>query len=310
VTSLYLPSSRLNGDCTSRRVSASAFGLVPSPTSDTHPPDAFEIDRRENRLRRMSKGVKTGARLHQQEAQQGGRRVYTVMITCTYREDADYKPRHVSHLIKCVREWHRRRGLRMRYVWVLELTKRGRPHYHLLLWLPRGYRLPKPDKRGWWPHGSTKIEGARSPVGYVAKYASKLTTAAQGELQRVFRGLPKGARLHGCGGLMRAGASERRWWLSPGWVRKAWPCPSDDPRPAPGGGWVSRLTGAWLSSPWRVILQGSRVFVAPRSLGPEWWAHLGLPASGGASRSDGPPDAGQALRALEQFNAGGVRYAM
>lgn len=305
MTSLSVPSDRLNTAGTA----GSAFGLVPSSTSDTPPPDRFEIDRRQARLKRMSKGVKTGARLHEEEARRGGRRCYTVMITATYASDADYEPRHISSLLKCIREWHRRRKIPMRYVWVLELTKAGRPHYHVLLWLPRGLRLPKPDKRGWWPHGSTRIEGAQKPVGYLAKYASKLAHSAQEELQRVYRGLPKGSRLHGCGGLSDASAAERRWWLSPTWVRKAW-APALDPRPAPGGGWASRVTGQWLSSPYRVIVEGSRVFIAPRALGPEWMAFFGLPVSAGGTRSVVPAEAGQVIKALERYNAGGVRYAM
>lgn len=309
MASLSPSSCALNGSEATRRGSAVAFGLVPSSTSDTPPPDRFEIDRRQSRLKRMSKGVKTGARLHDEESRRGGRRCYTVMITATYASDSDYHPRHISSLLKRIREWHRRRGISMRYVWVLELTKAGRPHYHVLLWLPRGFRLPKPDKRGWWPHGSTRIEAAQKPVGYLAKYASKLAHSAQEELARVYKGLPKGARLHGCGGLSLASAAERRWWLSPSWVRQAWG-PDLDPRPAPGGGWASRVTGTWLSSPWRVIIEGARIFIAPRSLGPEWWAHFGLPASGCTSRSDGLPDAGKALKALNQFNTSGVVYAV
>lgn len=284
-----------------------AFGLVPSSTSDTAPDERHEIDRVQSRLSRMSKGIKTGARLHCEDAQKGGFRVFTAMVTLTYSPCSDYSKRHISNFLKCAREWHRRRRLHMRYVWVLELTKASRPHYHVLFWLPRGYRLPKPDKRGWWPHGMSKIEGAQKPVGYLAKYASKLANSAQGELKKVFRGLPKGARLHGCGGLSEASARERRWWLSPTWVRRAWPS-SDDPRPAPGGGWASRITGSWLSSPYRVVIEGARVFIVPRTLGAEWMDFFGLGASSGSTRSGGLLDASQAIQALEKYNQGGERY--
>ena len=95
------------------------------------------------------------------------------MVTLTYRDDVDWSPRQVSNYLKCVREWARRKGIFIHYVWVLELTKRGRPHYHVLFWLPKGVSMPKADKQGWWKHGMTRSEWAYSPVGYLCKYTSK-----------------------------------------------------------------------------------------------------------------------------------------
>jgi hypothetical protein len=77
-------------------------------------------------------------------------------------------------------------------VWVLEQTKAGVSHYHLVLWLPRGLTPPKPDKQGWWCHGLTRVEWARNPVAYLVKYASKAKAA---------EGFPPGARLFGVRGL-------------------------------------------------------------------------------------------------------------
>ena len=95
------------------------------------------------------------------------------MVTLTYREDVEWSPRQVSGYLKCVREWARRKDIFIHYVWVLELTKRGRPHYHVLFWLPKGVSMPKADKQGWWKHGMTRSEWAHSPVGYLCKYTSK-----------------------------------------------------------------------------------------------------------------------------------------
>ena len=81
------------------------------------------------------------------------------MVTLTYRDDVDWSPRQVSNYLKCVREWARRKAIFLHYVWVLELTKRGRPHYHVLFWLPKGVSMPKADKQGWWKHGMTRSEG-------------------------------------------------------------------------------------------------------------------------------------------------------
>ena len=95
------------------------------------------------------------------------------MVTLTYRDDVDWSPRQVSNYLKCVREWARRKAIFLHYVWVLELTKRGRPHYHVLFWLPRGISMPKADKQGWWRHGMTNTVPARSPVGYLCKYIKR-----------------------------------------------------------------------------------------------------------------------------------------
>lgn len=194
----------------------------------------------------MKRGVLTAGRIMQTETTQGGFRVKVAMLTLTYRPDANYDARHVTQCVSRIREYLRRRGHGCRYVWVLENTKAGKPHYHLLLWLPRGVTLPKPDKRGWWPWGLTRIEWARSAVGYLAKYASKGTE----------KPFPKGARLYGNGGLTKAGRAERSWWLCPNWVREAFGM-EHRPTRAPGGGWVSRLTGDWLPSPYRLVERAS-----------------------------------------------------
>ena len=263
MTSLYRGFTALNGP----PKPAEPFGLVPSSTSDPRLPcgvvrrplPPVEIDNKASRLRRMSKSVKTSARLHQLEANSNGYRSFLAMVTLTYAPSQEHDKRDISRFLHCVRQWCRRREVPFRYVWVMELHKSGRPHYHVLIWLPRGYHLPKPDKRGWWPKGMTKIEGAKKPVGYLAKYASKLANAAQGDERSTFKALPKGARIHGAGGLSERSKRIRRWWLAPMWARRLWH-PSEDPRPAPGGGWLSRVLGTWMPSPWSVRFDQGRVF--------------------------------------------------
>ena len=66
------------------------------------------------------------------------------MVTLTYRDDVDWSPRQVSNYLKCVREWARRKGIFIHYVWVLELTKRGRPHYHVLFGCLKVFLCLKP----------------------------------------------------------------------------------------------------------------------------------------------------------------------
>lgn len=208
-------------------------------------------EQKAKRLRKMKVNVITSARLHVEEGTRGGFRGRWAMVTLTYREDVAWVACQVRDFLNCVRMYAGRCGFLARYTWVLELTKRGRPHYHVLVWLPKGRTMPKPDKQGWWKHGMTKIEWARNAVGYLAKYASK---GADYEL----RSLPHGARMSGFGGLNKVSRIELRWWKSPLWLREAWPEVCDVGR-LEGGGYVNRDTGEFLASPWHVVFMGGAV---------------------------------------------------
>lgn len=179
------------------------------------------------------------------------------MLTLTYRPDVEWAAGQVSTLVRHIRQYLARRGIPMRFVWVQEFTKKGRPHYHMLLWLPLGITLPKPDKRGWWPCGMTKIEWARNAIGYIAKYASKGDSLAQPA---------KGARMHGGGGLTDEALLEQRWWKLPSWLRDD-VGPSDRVRraaPRSGGGFVHPDSGEVFKSPWVVFFAGGSVFIRLR----------------------------------------------
>jgi hypothetical protein len=230
-----------------KRAQADALGLDPYKTSDGF----IAVIAAEARLKRVRHAVMTSARLLEVDIAKlrtGGFRWKPVMVTLTYRPGAVWNPRDVSNCLRLVREYLQRREIPFVYCWVAEIqehraeTRPGETalHYHVLLWLPYGVTLPKPDKQGWWTHGSTNIEWARKPVGYMAKYASK-----GGCLDYV----PSGARMNGFGGLSKPGRVERAWWMSPAWVRERW---SREHRPcrAQGGGWMSRLTGELIASPW------------------------------------------------------------
>ncbi len=220
--------------------SATSPGLVHIGTSDT-----LEVDRRLSRVRRMHRSVITSARLIEEDWQEGGFRYSTAMLTLTYRDSEEWSSRDVTGLIKRIREHFRRRRIRWAYAWVMELTKRNRPHFHIILWMPLGVRIPKPDKQGWWIKGMTKIELARRPVGYLAKYCSKGVDA--------YERIPQGARLFGAGGLKGLDRVRRRWWLLPKYVREYFPEWADDVIRAIGGGWVSRKSGERLRSQYHVI---------------------------------------------------------
>ncbi|MBD1389633.1 hypothetical protein IC617_09340 [Neiella sp. HB171785] len=205
----------------------------------------------------MRYSVLTSSRLQIEDLNQGGFRHRIAMLTLTYRDLDGWNPRHVSDLMRHIRQWCKRRNIEFRYVWVAELQKRGALHYHILIWLPRGICLPKPDKQGWWPHGFTKIEWAKNALGYIAKYASKGEENAHG--------FPKGCRIHGCGGLYAKSRNERCWWSMPSWVRETTTI-EDSPRRAKGGGILLKSTGEILVSPWRVEFTAMGIFAVKRNL--------------------------------------------
>lgn len=225
---------------------ARSAGLVSSQTSGTLHKE-YEVDQELSRLRRLRKTVLTSARLHCEE-----RKTWRVaMLTLTYAPENDYTSYQLSALVRHIRQYLARKSIQMRFVWVLEHTKKGRPHYHLLLWLPLGITLPKPDKRGWWPYGMTKIEWAKNAIGYIAKYASKADSLHKPE---------KGARMHGNGGLTGKALLEQRWWKLPKWVRDT-VTPDDCCRRIKGLGLVVGTTGEILQTPWRVRFKDGRVFI-------------------------------------------------
>lgn len=234
-------------------------GLVSVPTSDTprsrvprtpfrvaaqvealrQSLGAFVPDPVRTRLSRMRRAVGFAARSHIGEAPDLGR---CAMLTLTYRPGVEWSPRHVSELLKCIREHLRRRGREMRYVWVAEIQPgRGVLHYHVALWLPEGDKLPYPDRQGWWPHGSTRIEWARAAVPYLLKYLSKGDDVAA---------FPKGCRTYGCGGQSHEMKRARRWLGLPRFVQQRSDI-HDDWRRAPGGavvaadGTVQGCSGGW-----------------------------------------------------------------
>jgi len=124
--------------------------------------------------------------------------------------------------------------------WVIETTKRGVPHYHLLFWVPHGTRIPKPDESGHWPHGMSRIEVARRAVGYIVKYATKGTDHE----------LPRGARLFGCGGDRSARHLAHRAGL-PRWLRES-ASPGVRCIRVTGAGWLEVETGLTHRSPYEL----------------------------------------------------------
>lgn len=193
------------------------------------------VDAVQSRLTRMRRAVLTAARLAAQSSPRGGR---WVMVTLTYRPEVSWESKHISNFTNCVRTWASRKGFRTRYLWVMELTRANVPHYHCLIWIPKGFTLPKADEQGWWKHGMTRTELARSAVGYLAKYSSK---GSSGQF-------PKGGRIHGHGGLDFEARLELRWWMLPRYVREH--VSSLDRVVRKAGGFVAAATGEFFRSAW------------------------------------------------------------
>lgn len=216
--------SRESGAAASR-LGAAGAGLVPSKTnrfgdiSVSFAPSVV-AERRVNRLKRS---VWSSGHLHGL-AENGFRPAVPWFVTLTYADANGWRANHVGKALEAFRTWCRVRGYPCRYTWVaeiqpkrLETTGHAVVHYHLLAWLPVGVRMPHWDRalgrrRAFWPHGMTNTEVAKSGVGYLMKYLSKL-----GELTR----FPKGLRLYGIGGLNDTGRKVRAWYNLPEWAKRS-----------------------------------------------------------------------------------------
>lgn len=192
----------------------------------------------DRRLRHMQAGVRSSAQMIIADLQERNVRYRSAFITTTYREGAVWDRRDISTMLAHYRKWAKRRGAWVRYVWTLEATKRGRPHYHVVLFLPRGVTPPLPDKQGWWSKGCTNAKWARSPIGYISKYASKGANSV----------LPPGARLWGCSALGAEGRCRLLWHLAPSWLRRL--VPFDEGVRRFRQWWVNATTGWAYLSPW------------------------------------------------------------
>lgn len=231
-----------------RAIGSPSPGLVSLSTSDTKP-GQIVIEPYISRQRKLRRGLIGAANLVEEELQEGGIRYRAALAHLTYAPGSDYTPLQIADALKRLRGWCERRGYWHRYVWRLEFGERsGRLHYHVMVWLPKGATMPKWDKQGWWPHGMTRMEWAKRPVGYLAKYASKAAACASDEFNT------KGARWWGVGGLSPAMKLSLRITMAPAWVRRIWKRMDDTcavVKRLPFGWW---LIGGWeFRTPWEMI---------------------------------------------------------
>jgi hypothetical protein len=189
----------------------------------------------------MRRVVIASADASREHVQRGGNRFDCVFVTLTYQHDKQYCSRDISGYIKRTREYLKTRNLNAFYQWVIELTKKGKPHYHVLWWVPKGTRLPKPDTHGMWDKGMSNIKLAYRPVGYVVKYATK---GEGGDF-------PKGARLFGVGASVDEIKLARHRYGLPMWLFELTDASTRCTRVARVG-WVEKGSGEIHQSPWIV----------------------------------------------------------
>lgn len=211
----------------------------------------IEFSPRKARLRRVQKRVRSWAEVIQPFIQKVGVTHRMVMITLTYEGVNDWKKNDIREFMLRVRKELGKSLLA--YSWVAELQKRGAVHYHVLLLVPKGTKIPKPDEAGWWEKGMSRIETAKSPF-YILTYTGK-------EYQKV--GIfPKGLRMFAVWVADGVVSAVTRWFFRlstlPSWLVEEL---KGDLRivgakfkRVPGGGWS--VAGVVYKSPWEIIEYG------------------------------------------------------
>lgn len=180
--------------------------------------------------------LRTVHREHRRQAKDAG--FYAIALTLTFDDDGQFCPKLISKFIACVRQTLKRRGHRLPYTWVLE--RESRLHYHLMLWLPRGFVLDMKKLARWWPCGTTWTKSCRVVNGY-ARYMAKFECMAR---------LPKGVHVFGYGGLDESGKVAVQRAGLPRWLQALLPR-GGSARRFPGGGWTNTETGEIHVSPYR-----------------------------------------------------------
>ncbi|MFZ6846474.1 rolling circle replication-associated protein [Undibacterium sp. RuTC16W] len=214
-------------------------------TATTRPFLYSWLKQQRGRLRKMRRTIAADAKLHIR--QRPGWRC--AMLTLTYAPERQWESGHLPKILSAIRKYLKRKGAELRYLWVLEQTKQGCPHYHVLVWLPPSLEFPMPDLRGWWPWGMTHSTWATYSVSYITKYASKCNPRYP---------LPKGARLYGSGGLSGAAKIESNWSKLPPWARGLVSRSEEYYKPK-GGGITLKVTGEILLAPFKAVFKHGKV---------------------------------------------------
>jgi len=124
------------------------------------------VDYHTLRIRRMVKRVKDWARYIPDPSEAD-----YIGITLTYAPQHKWEKEHISDYMRLV-HYRLKRNL-FGYCWVAEVQERGAVHYHVLLIVRKGTRLPKPDESGMWKWGASSIQLIKNPTSYLVDYLRK-----------------------------------------------------------------------------------------------------------------------------------------
>lgn len=147
---------------------------------------SFELSRKFARVRHTQRRVHAWATALDPLLRERGTKYRLVMARLSYRPGDDWRANDVREFCLKVRD-ELGKSLKA-YAWVAELQERGAVHYHVLMLVDRGTRIPFFDKAGWWVHGSTRIETAVRTIFYICSYTAK-------EGYQKFGNFPKGLRM-------------------------------------------------------------------------------------------------------------------
>ena len=141
----------------------------------------------------------------------------TWLITLTYKPDHEPKKEEWTLAMSKFRKWYKNAHCTStlpNILWVRELTKKGKLHYHAVI---NGNYPGKWDKIGIWPHGMSQTKQGKGDAcaAYLLKYASKLDSKLTGEF--------KHWRLYGFTGLSQYERRTISYQMLPEWIRSTYP---------------------------------------------------------------------------------------
>lgn len=205
--------------------------------------NATSASRLKKRVRHARKTILKVVREQRRFAHTQG--LYPVAVTLTYAPGTTPDPKDISRFLTKLRTKLHRIGRKLPYIWTVERSEVN--HYHLLLWLPRGFRVDKELLNAWWLNGSTWIERCRNALAW-AKYITKPETKSK---------LPTGMRIFSFGGLDEGGSEALKRSRLPLWLIRI---VGSSIRPIKvRGGWIVPETGEIFQSPYMWTPLGCRL---------------------------------------------------